>query len=77
MKFSLAFGSMAVVQETVELDTRNLCEDELSTLLHNTGEILFLVSDYRYGASAKFGDKHSVHKVRTQVSGVSFSHTSK
>jgi len=63
MKFSLPFGPMAVVQETVELDTRNLCEKELPTLLHNTGEILFLVSDYKHGASAEFGDKCSVPNV--------------
>jgi hypothetical protein len=52
MKFFLAFGSMAVVQETVELDKWNSREDELSTLLHDTGEILLLDSDYKHGASA-------------------------
>jgi len=51
-----------------------LCEDGLSTLLHNTVEILSLQSDYTHGATAKFGDKCNVHQVRTHVSGVSFLH---
>ena len=68
MNFSLAFGSMAVVEEIEELDKWNLCEDELSTLLLNTGEILLLDTDYKHGASAKFGDRRNVHVVCTQVS---------
>ena len=60
MKFSPVSDSMAVVQETLALDMYNLCYDDLSTLLHNTGEILLLVSDYNHGASAKFGDKRNV-----------------
>jgi hypothetical protein len=74
MKCSLAFGSMVVVQETVELDTWNWCEDILSTLLHNTGEILFKSAIINMALLQKFGDKISVHKVCTQVSRVSFSH---
>jgi hypothetical protein len=65
---------MAVVQETVKPDKLNLCEDELSTLLQNTGEILLSDSDYKHGASAKFGDKRSVHIVGIQLSNVTFSH---